>query len=132
MIFLVAVGCVGQSFGGEARVCEGRRGVFSPDGSRIAFECERGGRLAVGVVPVKGGDVAWVASGPGNAGQPAWAADGSLVYAYCHDTNTALAAVRRKATDGGANINDACLVPTIVSSDMKVTVPGLATASPEF
>jgi len=103
-IFLVAAGCAWQLFGGEARVCEGRRGVFSPDGSRIAFECERGGRLAVGVVPVKGGDVEWVASGPGNAGQPAWAADGSLVYTYCHDTNTALAAVQRKATDGGVNI----------------------------
>ena len=104
MIFLAAAGCVGQSLGGEARVCEGRRGVFSPDASRIAFECERGGRLAVGVVPVKGGDAEWVVSGPGNAGQPAWAADGSLVYTYCHDTNTALAAVQRKATDGGANI----------------------------
>ena len=103
-IFLAAAGSAGQSLGGETRVCEGRRGVLSPDGSRIAFECERGGRLAVGVVPVKGGDVEWVASGPGNAGQPAWAADGSLVYTYCHDTNTALAAVQRKATDGGANI----------------------------
>ena len=63
-IFLVAAGCAWQLFGGEARVCEGRRGVFSPDGSRIAFECERGGRLAVGFVPVKGGDAEWVASGP--------------------------------------------------------------------
>ena len=103
-ISLAVVGCAGQSSGGEARVCEGRRGVFSPDGSRIAFECERGGRLAVGVVSAKGGDAAWVASGAGNAGQSAWAADGSLVYTYCHDTNTALAAVQRKAKDGGANI----------------------------
>ena len=103
-IFLAAAGSAGQSLGGEARVCEGRRGVFSPDGSRIAFECERNGRLAVGVVSAKGGDAECVASGPGNAGQPAWAADGSLVYTYCHDTNTALAAVQKKATDGGANI----------------------------
>ena len=103
-ITLAVAMCAGQSSGGEVRVCEGRRGVFSPDGSRIAFECERGGRLAVGTVPVKGGDAEWVASGPGNAGQPAWAADGSLVYTYCHDTNTALAAVQRKATDGGANV----------------------------
>ena len=39
----------------ETRLCEGRRGVFSPDGARIAFECVRGGRLAVGVLPVSGG-----------------------------------------------------------------------------
>lgn len=88
----------------ETRLCEGRRGVFSPDGARIAFERERGGRLAVGIVSVSGGEATWIADGPGNAGQPAWTADGSLLYTYCHDTNTALAAVRGKVKDGGANI----------------------------
>ena len=51
-IALAVAACAGQLSGGDVRVCEGRRGVFSPDGSRIAFECKRGGRLAVGVVPV--------------------------------------------------------------------------------
>ena len=88
----------------ETRLCEGRRGVFSPDGARIAFECVRGGRLAVGVVPVSGGEAMWIVDGPGNAGQPAWTVDGALLYTYCHDTNTALAAVRGKVKGGGANV----------------------------
>ena len=78
--------------------------MFSSDGTTIAFECERDGRLAVGVVPAAGGAVTWIADGPGNAGQPAWMPDGALIYTCRHDTNTALAAFHRKAKDGGANL----------------------------
>lgn len=98
--------CVVASFAacGDAALCDGRRPVFSPDGKRLAFECERGGRLDVGIVPTDGGEAVWIGPESGNAAQPAWAPDGSLVFVCREDANTAFAALHAKSTEGGANL----------------------------
>lgn len=88
----------------ERRVGEGTAAVYSPDGTRLAFQCDCGGHQSVGVRRLDGEGVAWVSDGPGNAAYPAWAPNGELVFTYGHDTNTAYAAVHRKATDGGYNL----------------------------
>lgn len=89
---------------GERMVGKGRRGVFSPDGSRIAFEATRNGRLAVGVMPSEGGAVIWVRADNGFAGLPAWTSDGAVVYTYAIVTNTSFKAVRSGSEEDGANL----------------------------
>ena len=88
----------------ERMVGEGRRGVYSPDGSKIAFESVRDGRLAVGVMPSGGGAVTWVRADDGFAGLPAWTPDGAVVYTYAIVTNTSFKAVRGGTNDDGANL----------------------------
>lgn len=102
VVLLAMTGCRSEFV--ERRIGEGTAAVYSPDGARIAFQCDRGDHLAVGVRRLDGEDVAWVSDGPGNAAYPAWTPKGELVFTYGHDTNTAYAAVRRNATDGGYNL----------------------------
>ena len=90
--------------GAERMIGEGRRGVFSPDGAKIAFESVRDGRLAVGVMPSGGGEVAWVRADEGFAGLPAWTPDGAVVYTYAIVTNTSFKAVSGGTNDDGANL----------------------------
>lgn len=102
-LLLAAAGC--RTAPSEERlVTAGTSAVYSPDGTRIAFLCDRGDHLAVGVRRLDGEDVSWVSDGPGNAAYPAWTPDGEIVFTYGHDTNTAYAAAHRKATDGGYNL----------------------------
>jgi Tol biopolymer transport system component len=89
---------------GVVRLGDGRRGVFSPDGKRIAFEAKRAGGISVGVMPAAGGAVRWLNDGPGNAGQPAWSPDGALVYIFGRETQTALSAARAGSAAGGVNL----------------------------
>ena len=51
----------------ERAVTIGANPVFSPDGSRIAFQRLEGDVFKIGVVPVSGGEVEWIEDGPGNA-----------------------------------------------------------------
>lgn len=103
LVVLFAAGC-GFVPCGERELGPGTAAVVSPDGSRIAFQRDRGGHLAVGVCGRSGGAVEWIKDGPGNAAYPAWTPDGRLVFTYGHDTNTAFAAAHRSATDGGYNL----------------------------
>lgn len=54
--------------------------AWSPDGARIAFASNRDGDPAVYVVPVAGGAVTRLSERPGTEAEPAWTADGRLVY----------------------------------------------------
>ena len=88
----------------ERAIGEGRKGVFSPDGTKLAFEAVRNGRLAVGVMPSSGGNIKWIRSDKGFAGFPAWTSDGALIYTYSLASNTSFVAVRNNPMDDGANL----------------------------
>ena len=93
----------------ERAVTKGANPVFSPEGSRIAFQRLEGDVFKVGVVAMperrgepsgraKGGAnppgepfIEWIESGPGNAAYPAWTPDGGLVYTAGNDAGTAYA-----------------------------------------
>ena len=88
----------------EKPIARGRRGVFSPDGAKIAFEAVRNGRLSVGIVSAEGGSVTWISPESGFAGFPAWASGNSVIYTCSLASNTTFEAVRRTPPDDGANL----------------------------
>ena len=92
----IAVACAAD----ERAVTSGANPVFSPDGSRIAFQRLEENTFKVGIVPVAGGDVEWVEDGPGNAVQPAWTPDGGLVYTAGNDAGTAYEAWKSGSQSG--------------------------------
>ncbi|HWF76236.1 MAG TPA: hypothetical protein VN694_03580, partial [Caulobacteraceae bacterium] len=55
--------------------------TFSPDGSRLAFPTESGGKLVIRIVDLDGRDLGQVRFSGAQLGAPAWAADGrSLIF----------------------------------------------------
>ncbi len=50
--------------------------AWSPDGGRIAFASDRGGRFEIWVVDAAGGEPRQVTAGPGPKTWPAWSPDG--------------------------------------------------------
>ena len=84
----------------ERAVTKGANAVFSPDGTRIAFQRLEGDVFKIGVVPVSGGEVEWSEDGPGNAAYPAWTPDGGLVYMAGNDSETAYQAWRGALQSG--------------------------------
>ena len=77
---------------GDARLCPGVNGVYSPDGDRLAFEAERNGNLDLGIMDLGTRRIEWADDRPGHAFQPAWNAKGdAIVYTYGHETGTATA-----------------------------------------
>ena len=70
------------------RLCEGGAPSFSKDGRHMAFQRAVDGKMRVGVLDLKTGEIVWPET-EGNACHPFFAADGSLVYAYANITNTA-------------------------------------------
>lgn len=77
--------------------------VFSPDGTRLAFQQEQDGHYAVGILSLADGSVEWVEKGAGQACHPAWTPDGALVYTACGSTGTAYAWYTNQ-TDVGYNL----------------------------
>jgi Tol biopolymer transport system component len=64
--------------------------VWSPDGSRVAFQSDRRGMPGLYVLDVATRRVTPLVEGPGLAQFPAWSPDGkSIVYSYAHFTKTA-------------------------------------------
>lgn len=76
----------------ERRLVAGEKASFSPDGTRLVFERLDGHRHKIGLVAVGSQTVEWVYDGPGQACQPAWTPDGSIVFTAGHHTNTAFVA----------------------------------------
>jgi Tol biopolymer transport system component len=74
-----------QAPGGSATVLTGSSFAdvepsWNPDGSRLAFVSNRNGGTDLYVLTVSGGAVAQLTSGAGTRSQPAWTADGRIVY----------------------------------------------------
>ena len=84
----------------EFAVTRGSNPVFSPDGTRIAFQSLEGDVFKIGVIPVAGGEVEWIEDGPGNAAYPAWTPDGALIYMAGNDTETAYEAWKSVSQSG--------------------------------
>lgn len=103
----------------ECAITQGFNPVYSPDGTRIAFQRLEGGVFKIGVVELPErwrlasgcGDgapavasaplsVEWIEAGPGNAAYPAWTPDGALIYTYGHDTETAHEAWKNGSQSG--------------------------------
>ena len=86
------------AFPADLPVTDGANPVFSPDGTRIAFQRLDGDVFKIGVaaLPERGqlarideSSIEWVEIGPGNAAYPAWTPDGALIYMAGNDTETA-------------------------------------------
>ena len=82
----------------DLAVTRGENPVFSPDGTRIAFQRLEDDVFKVGVaaLPERGrlarideSSIDWVENGPGNAAYPVWTPDGALIYMAGNDTETA-------------------------------------------
>ena len=75
--------------GAERILADGEEGALSPDGKMLLFQRWNGKDYDVGMRELSSGRERWVCAGEGQAFQPAWAPDGSVVYSYGHMTNTA-------------------------------------------
>lgn len=96
-LYAVGLACVAAA---ERRLFLGEEASFSPDGAHIAFQRMENGFIRAGVCPADGGAVTWLQQGPGHSVFPAWGTDGSIVYTFGHETNTAFAANVVQATSG--------------------------------
>jgi TolB protein len=56
---------------------EDSRGAWSPDGTRIAFNSDRGGEMNIYVHSLQDGSTTQLTSGPGGDYQPQWSPDGN-------------------------------------------------------
>lgn len=88
---LMVVGC---ALGGLARadgvVTEGTLPVYSPDGTKIAFQRETAGGTRLGVIDLRTKALSWIDGAPGHAAQAAWHPAGdSLVYVHGNEAQTA-------------------------------------------
>ncbi len=91
-----------MSLGGVLALATFTSGIYSPDGSQIAFEKAESNRVTVGIMNVGGGRPVWTYSGPGNAAHPAWGAAGELYFTAGNDPLTA--ATGRGTEIGGYNL----------------------------
>ncbi len=65
--------------------------AWSPDGTKIAFQSDRGGDFDLYVLDVATAEVSCLVPGPGDACYPAWSPDGqSIAYIYSNITTTAV------------------------------------------
>lgn len=100
-VLVLCMGCVAcVASAAEQRLFPGEEASFSPDGTRIAFQRVENGFVRAGVCPADGGAVTWLQQGPGHSVFPSWGPDGSIVYTFGHETNTAFAAHVQRATSG--------------------------------
>lgn len=102
VLFMSIAGLSGFASAGGGRVllAGGENAVYSPDGTRLAFQKKRGVFFDIGVLELATGDVTWVSEGAGNAIFPTWTPKGELVYVYGNDTNTSYAAWHTGSKDG--------------------------------
>lgn len=102
----LAIACAAS----ERAVIRGANPVFSPDGSRIAFQRLQDDIFKVGIIDLstqtpnnpntQTPSVLWIESGPSNAAQPAWTPDGGLVYTAGNDAGTAYEAWKSGSQSG--------------------------------
>ena len=106
---LLAMAVSGATPQTDLPVTHGANPVFSPDGTRIAFQRLDGDvfKIGVAVLPERGrldrieeSSIEWVENGPGNAAYPVWTPDGGLVYMAGNDTETAHEAWRSGSQSG--------------------------------
>ena len=108
MVFAVIVAVAGVGLLAnspvEVELAKGRSGVCSPDGKRIAFQCEKDGRFQVLVRNLENGRE-YPVEDRGHAAYPVWSADGSsLAYTYGADEGTAYEVAKGKRKPGGYGI----------------------------
>ena len=85
----------------DAVVCAGGAAAFSPDGTRIAFQRERGDYVDLWTRDLASGEERLVERMErGRAGQPTWTKDGGIVYILAPATNTSYAAVKSGSREG--------------------------------
>ena len=88
--------------GAEVPLAQGAHGVFSPDGTRVAFQSVAKDGPKVGVLTLATREVVWL-SERGKSAYPAWGSDGSVVYSFLDATETAWAA-HRDGSRSGCNL----------------------------
>ena len=84
----------------DAALVRGTNPVYSPDGSRIAFQRLDGDVFQLGVFDRATGETVWIEDGPGNAAYPAWTPSGALVYTWGHGAETAREAWKAGSQSG--------------------------------
>lgn len=84
----------------EIELLAGEEASFSPDGMKLLFQRQVGDGFRVGIRDVATGTETWVRTDGGNALQPTWGPDGSVLYTWGHSRETALAADRARSADG--------------------------------
>ena len=67
---------------------EDNRGAWSPDGSKIAFNSDRGGSMNVWIYDLESGSTRQLTKGPGGDYQPTWSPDGSRVAFFSSRSGT--------------------------------------------
>lgn len=84
----------------EAELLAGEEASFSADGTKLLFQRQCADGFRVGVRDVATGTETWIRTDGGNALQPTWGPDGSVLYTWGHSRETALAADRARAAQG--------------------------------
>ena len=89
----VVAAVVGLSFAAcaETKLVDGAHGVFSPDGTRVAFQSTDKDGPRVGILTLATREVKWLEN-RGKSAYPAWGPDGSVAYAFLDAPETAWAA----------------------------------------
>ena len=89
----VVAAVVGLSFAAcaETKLIDGAHGVFSPDGTRVAFQSTDKDGPRVGILTLATREVTWLEK-RGKSAYPAWGPDGSVAYAFLDAPETAWAA----------------------------------------
>lgn len=100
LLWTAAALCGTVLWADERELVRGEEATLSPDGRHLLFQRAKDEDFDVGIKDLKSGGVIWVSQGPGHATYPAWAPDGSVLFTYEHETETARAAWQKKVTTG--------------------------------
>ena len=97
----VVAAVVGLSFAAcaETKLIDGAHGVFSPDGTQVAFQSTDKDGPRVGILTLSTREIKWLEN-RGKSAYPAWGPDGSVVYAFLDAPETAWAAHRDGSRNG--------------------------------